>query len=69
MSRVTRWLRGNRIPLNVAKTEITHFRSCRTKINKKLSFRISGQTKTQIKYLGVILGENLNFKKQINTVK
>ena len=69
MSRVTHWLRGNRIPLNVAKTEVIQFRSCRTKITKKLNFRISGQTKTQTKYLGVILDENLNFKKQINTVK
>ena len=72
MSRVTHWLRANRISLNVAKTEIILFRSCRTKITKKLNLRISGQkirTKTQTKYLGVILDEHLNFKKQIETVK
>ena len=72
MSRVTHWVRENRIFLNVAKTEIILFRSCRTKITKKLNFGISGQKikiKTQTKYLGVILDEHLNFKKQIDTVK
>ena len=72
MSRVTHWQRANRISLNVTKTEIILFRSCRTKITKKINFRISGlkiKTKTQTKYLGVILDEHLNFKKQIETVK
>ena len=58
--------------MNVTKTEITLFRSCRTKITKKINFRISGlkiKTKTRKKYLGVILDEHLNFKKQIETVK
>ena len=39
---------------------------------RKLNFQISSQeikTKTQTKYLGVILDEHLNFKKQIETVK
>ena len=72
MSRVTHWLRANRIFFNVAKTEIILFRSYRTKITKKLNFRISGlkiKTKTQKKYLGEILDEHLNFKKQIDTVE
>ena len=38
MSRVTHWLRANRISLNVAKAEIILFHSCRTKITKKLNF-------------------------------
>ena len=72
MSRVTYWLRANRIYLNVAKTEIILFCSCKTKITKILNFWIGGQkikSKTQTKYLGVILDEHLNFKKQIDTVK
>ena len=72
MSRVTHWLTANRIYLNVAKTEIILFRSCKTKITKILNFWIGGQkikSKTQTKYLGVILDEHLNFKKQIDTVK
>ena len=58
-------LRANRISLNVAKIEITLFRSGRTKITKKLNFRINGlkiKTKTRTEYLGVILDEYLNFK-------
>ena len=72
MSRVTHWVRANRISLNVGKTEIILFRSCRTKITKKLNSQLSGQkikTKTQTNYLGVILDEHLNSKKQIDTVK
>ena len=38
MSRVKHWLRAYRISLNVAKTEIILFYSCRTKITKKLNF-------------------------------
>ena len=58
--------------MNVAKTKIILFRSYRTKITKKLNFRLSCQkikTQTQTKDLGVILDEHLNFKKQINKVK
>ena len=72
MSRVRHWLRANRISLNLAKAEIILFRSCRTKITKKLNFRIGGQkikTKTQTKYFEVISDEHPNFKKQIETVK
>ena len=72
MPRVTHWLRANRISLNVAKTEIILFGSCRTKITKNLNFQISGQkikTKAQTKCLGIILDEHFNFKKQIETVK
>ena len=72
MSRVTLQLRANRISFNVAKTEIILFPSCKTKITKKLNFQISGQkikTKTQTKYLAVILDEHLIFKKQIDKVK
>ena len=70
MPRVTHWLTANRIYLNVPKTEIILFRSCKTKITKILNFWIGGQkikSKTQTKYLGVILDEHLNFKNQIDT--
>ena len=52
MSRVTHWLRANKMSLNVAKTEIIIFHLHRTKITKKLNFQISVQkikTKRQTK--------------------
>ena len=70
-SRVTHWW-VNRISLNVAKTEIILFRSDKTKITKKWNFWISSQKIkiiTQTKYLGVILDDHLNFKKEIDTAK
>ena len=66
MSRVTNWLGACRISFKVAKTEIILFLSCRTKITEKLNFQISGQkikTKTQRKYLGVILDEHVQIDK------
>lgn len=49
MSRTTHWLRANRMSLDVAKIKIILFRSYRTKITKKLNFRINApkiKTKT-----------------------
>ena len=40
-SRTTHWLRANRMSLDVAKIKIILFRSYRTKITKKLNFRIN----------------------------
>ena len=41
LSRTTHWLRANRMSLDVAKIKIILFRSYRTKITKKLNFRIN----------------------------
>ena len=49
LSRTTHWLRANRMSLDVAKIKIILFRSYRTKITKKLNFRINApkiKTKT-----------------------
>ena len=50
MSRVTHWLRANRISLNVAKTEIILFRSCRTKMTKKLILDIQCKGQPEAHY-------------------
>ena len=66
------WLRANKIALNANKTEIVLFKSKYRKINKHLNFRISGQKikpKHQVKYLGVILDENLNWELHVNNLK
>ena len=54
---------SEQISLNASKTEIVLFRSKRKTITKKLNFRISGQKipiSKSVKYLGVMLNENLS---------
>ena len=68
---VCNWLKANKISLNASKTEIIIFRSRNKHIYKKLNFRLSGQkmkTSTCIKYLGLLLDENLNWKKQMSSL-
>ena len=59
------WLRANKISLNTQKSEIIVFRSKqKTKINKTLNFRLSGQKmslKKSVKYLGIHLDEHLSW--------
>ena len=67
MSWVTKWLRANRIWLNVAKTETILFRSENTIITKKMSFRICNQkikTKKQTNDLEIIKDDHLSSAKQ-----
>ena len=66
------WLRANKIALNASKTEIVLFRSKFLKIKKYLNFRVSGQKiepKQQVKYLGIILDEHLNWESHVSNLK
>ena len=61
-SLICNWLWANKINLNASKTEIIIFRPKDKQMIKHLNFRISGQkisTCGNVKYLGVILEENL----------
>ena len=72
LARLVKWLRSNKISLNVSKTEIVLFRSPNKQITKKMNFRLSGQKikiSKSTKYLGVILDENLNFKQHLTNLK
>lgn len=69
---ITVWLRANKISLNVNKTKILIFRPERKIITKKLNFRISGQKihiSKEVKYLGIILDEQLKWKKHLQTIQ
>ena len=72
LSNLVKWLRANKISLNVNKTGIVVFRSPTKQIYKNLNFRLSGQKiepKCCTKYLGVIIDENLSFNEYMNTLK
>ena len=65
------WLRANRIPLNVNKTETVIFWSKRNEI-PNINFRISRQKmipKTKTKYLGLVLDEHLIWSAHTNILK
>ena len=66
------WLRANKITLNADKTELILFRSKNKIITKHLNFWIIGQkihSLTQTKYLGIVLDENLKFKRHMQLLK
>ena len=59
---LVQWLRANRISLNAIKTKLVLFRPKENAITKNFNFRISGKKiklSRTVKYLGVILNENL----------
>ena len=63
-------LRSNKISLNTSQTEILFFRPKAKTITKHLNFRISGERiktiLTTVKYLDILLLENLNWPPHID---
>ena len=62
---LVQWLRANKISLNTSKTEIIIFRPKHKIITKHLNFRLSREKinlSMNVKYLGVILHEHLEWQ-------
>ena len=71
LSLICHWLWANKINLIASKTEIIIFRPKNKQITKHLNFRISGQkifTCRNVKHLGVILEENLDWNLHLNVL-
>ena len=65
---VSQWFRANRLSLNVQKTNYQIYsRSCSQDLQVKLNDK-SVLRKSCIKYLGILVDENLKWKSQINSV-
>ena len=62
------WLRANKISLNATKTEIVIFRPKHKSIAKHMNFRIRAHVSSKVRYLGVILQENLEWEQHLNTL-
>ena len=65
------WLNANLISLNSTKTEIILFRPKRNATNYDFKFKINGKrlyTSKVVKYLGVLIDENLNWRNHIESV-
>ena len=68
---LVQWLRANKISSNASKTELVIFRPKQNAITKNLNFRISCKKiklSRTVKYLGVILNENLLWQDHLNTL-
>ena len=68
---LVQWLQANKISLNASKTELLLFRPKGNAITKNLNFCISSEKIKlfrTVKYLGVILNENLLWQDHLNTL-
>ena len=69
LKNLTNWLKSNKIFLNVSKTEVALFKSSRKLTDAPLKLKHNGKrfypTKS-VKYLGINIDENLNWKQQIS---
>ena len=70
LKKLTDWLNGNRISLNTDKTEFVIFRKPRKKINlDEIKIKLNGKRlfpSSHIKYLGVLIDENLSWNFHIH---
>ena len=72
LRRLVDWLNGNRISLNVSKTEFIIFRHPNKQINFDLKIRINGKRlfpSKHIKYLGLQIDDHLSWKTHINDLR
>ena len=69
LKNLTNWLKSNKIFLNVSKTEVALFKSSRKLTDAPLKLKHNGKrfypTKS-VKYLGINIDKNLNWKQQIS---
>ena len=67
----TQWLNANKIALNCSKTELLIFKPKRRTLDHDIKIKINGhrlQSSKVVKYLGVYINDELNWKTHINFV-
>ena len=71
LKHLVHWLNANKISLNVGKTELVFFKPRKKQPDYNLSIKLNGKTLSitpSVKYLGVKIDSNLNWKEQQNSV-
>ena len=71
LKNLSNWLNANKISLNVKKTETIIFKSRRKKYEGVIKLKLNRQrlhSSNNVKYLGIKIDENLNWKHHINEV-
>ena len=71
LKRLTNCLSANKICLNVSKTEVVLFKSSRKLTDVPLKLKVNGKrlySRNSVKYPGINIYENLNWKQQISDI-
>ena len=71
LKNLTYWLNANRISLNVKKTELVVFKHQRKKLDSPIKIKLSRKRlypSKSVKYLGIKIDENLNWKQHIHDI-
>ena len=71
MKNLTNWLNANKISLNVKKTELVTFKHKNKKLECPIKIKLSRKRlypSKSVKYLGVKIDENLNWKDQTDDI-
>ena len=71
LQNLTYWLNANRISLNVKKTEIVIFKRQRKKLDSPIKIKLNRKKlypSKSVKYLGIKIDENLNWKQHIHNI-
>ena len=71
LKNLSQWLKGNKLSLNVGKTELIIFHPKNTKLDYSVKFKLNGKRLNPIstgKYLRILLEEHLLWNKQVNRV-
>ena len=68
---LSNWLKGNKISLNVCKTELVLFTSSKKQLDCDLKIKLNGKRLYEtdsVRYLGIQIDKRLTWKRQINHV-
>jgi hypothetical protein len=71
MNKVTNWLNVNKLSINTTKTKYIIFKSSNKKCDTEINIQLNHNTiqkVTHVKFLGVIIDQNLTWKNHINSV-
>ena len=71
LKQLCKWLRANKIPLIVSKTELLIFRHPLKKVNYEFKIKMNGKKlypSNFVKYLGITIDHHLNFGIRINNI-
>ena len=71
LKNLMQWLKANKLSLNIKKTELIIFHPKNTKLDYGIKFKLNGRRLiliSTVKYLRILLDENLSWMKQVNWV-
>ena len=71
MKNLTDWLNANKISLNVQKTELVIFKHQRKKLDGEVKIKLNRKRLYPtdfVKYLGIRIGKNLNWKHHVSDI-